>query len=140
MLIYMSVSSVDPASLFGGSWTQLTNRVLIGAGSTYAVNATGGNASVTLATGNMPSHTHSVSITTNNTGSHTHGLPRNNSGSAYREAIEYTTSATRAQTTDTDSAGGHTHSVSGNTGSNGSGTSFSILPPYLAVYMWRRTA
>ena len=138
----MSVGSVSPASLFGGTWTALTNRVLIGAGSTYAVNATGGNTSVTLATGNMPSHTHSVSITTTNTGSHTHGLPRNNSGSAYREAIGYTTSANRAQTTDTDSAGGHTHSVSGNTGSAGSSipTAINNMPPYLAVYMWKRTA
>jgi len=137
--IYMSVSSVNPAAFFGGSWEQLQNRFLLGAGSSYSAGATGGNASISIATDNIPGHTHSVSITTSNTGSHTHGLPRNNSGSAYREALGYTTSATRAQTTETDSAGGHTHSVSGNTGSSGSGTAFNILPPYLVVYIWKRT-
>ena len=36
----------------------------------------------------------------------------------------------------------HTHSFSysGTTGSNGSGTSFSILPPYVVKYCWERTA
>ena len=34
----------------------------------------------------------------------------------------------------------HTHSVSGNTGETGSATSFTNLPPYLSVYMWKRVA
>ena len=44
----------------------------------------------------------------------------------------------------------HTHTVntgstntgqaSGDTGSSGGGNSFSMLPPYLSVYMWKRTA
>ncbi len=141
-VIYMSVSSIDPGTLFGGTWSQLQNRFLIGAGSSYIVNSTGGASTVTLASGNMPSHTHSFSATTGSAGSHTHGLPRNNSGSAYREAIGYTTSATRAQTTDTDSAGSHNHSVSGRTGSSGSSnpTAVNKMPPYLVVYMWKRTA
>jgi hypothetical protein len=29
---------------------------------------------------------------------------------------------------------------SGNTGSTGSGSAVGIMPPYLAVYMWQRTA
>ena len=51
--------------------------------------------------------------------------------------------------------GTHTHTVSGataaasgstanssafNSGATGSGSSFTNLPPYLAVYMWKRTA
>jgi hypothetical protein len=138
--IYMSVNSTSPATLFGGTWSALYNYFLIGAGSSYSAGSTGGSSSRSLSTSNMPSHSHSVSITTSSTGSHTHGLPRNNSGSAYREAIGYTTSSDRAQTTNTDSAGSHSHSVSGTSGSTGSGSSFSIVPPYYAVYMWRRTA
>lgn len=36
----------------------------------------------------------------------------------------------------------HTHSITagGTVGNTGSGTAFSILPPYLAVYVWKRTA
>jgi len=39
-----------------------------------------------------------------------------------------------------DTKGGHSHTVSGTTGSSGSGDSFSILNPYRAVNIWRRTA
>ena len=40
----------------------------------------------------------------------------------------------------TGSGGGkHTHSVSGTTGSTGSGTALNIMPPYMAVYVWKRT-
>ena len=39
--IYISVNSTSPASLFGGTWEQLKDRFLIGAGNSYAVNATG---------------------------------------------------------------------------------------------------
>lgn len=35
-------------------------------------------------------------------------------------------------------AGAHTHAIT--IGKAGSGAAFSILPPYIAVYMWRRTA
>ena len=48
---------------------------------------------------------------------------------------------THTTTTGNQSAG-HTHSVtaSGSIGNKGGGTAFSIMPPYLAVYMWKRTA
>ena len=35
-------------------------------------------------------------------------------------------------------AGAHTHAIT--IGKTGSGAAFSILPPYIAAYMWRRTA
>ena len=40
--IYMNVNNVSPATFIGGTWTALTDRVLIGAGGGYTVNATGG--------------------------------------------------------------------------------------------------
>ncbi|MDR1364091.1 MAG: DUF859 family phage minor structural protein [Oscillospiraceae bacterium] len=138
--IYLSVSSTSPATLFGGTWTQLYNRFLIGAGSSYSVNSTGGSTSASLSTSNMPSHSHSFNATSSSTGSHTHGLARAPSGSGYKESYGYTTTATREQTTYSDSSGSHSHSVSGTTGSSGSGSSFSVIPSYLAVYMWKRTA
>lgn len=42
--IYMSVNSTNPSTLFGGTWVQLEDRFLLGAGSTYTAGATGGNA------------------------------------------------------------------------------------------------
>jgi hypothetical protein len=52
----------------------LRDRFIVGAGSTYSPGATGGANSVTLATNQMPSHTHSVSVSgdTNSAGGHTH--------------------------------------------------------------------
>ena len=41
----------------------LRDRFVVGAGSTYAVGATGGSVTVTLSQANLPAHTHSVSIT-----------------------------------------------------------------------------
>ena len=43
------------------STPDLRNRFVVGAGSSYAVNATGGADSVTLSTANMPAHSHSFS-------------------------------------------------------------------------------
>jgi microcystin-dependent protein len=50
----------------------LRDRFVVGAGSTYAVNATGGVNTVTLAEAQLPAHTHSFSATTTAAGSHSH--------------------------------------------------------------------
>ena len=56
--IFMSAVSTNPATLFGGTWVALIDRVLIGAGGTYAAGATGGATSVTLDATQIPAHTH----------------------------------------------------------------------------------
>ena len=60
--IYMSVNSTSPVSLFGGTWTQLQDRFLLGAGSTYSNGATGGAATVTLTSSQIPSHKHKLRV------------------------------------------------------------------------------
>lgn len=40
--IYISVNSTSPSTLFGGEWTQLKDRFLLGAGSTYIAGEKGG--------------------------------------------------------------------------------------------------
>lgn len=65
---YISSSSTSPATLFGGTWTQITNRFILAAGSSYSVGSTGGSATKTLTANNIPSHTHSCG----SAGSHTH--------------------------------------------------------------------
>ena len=42
--IYISINSVNPATLFGGTWEQLKDRFLVGAGDVYAPGDTGGEA------------------------------------------------------------------------------------------------
>lgn len=252
--IYMSVNNVSPATFLGGTWSALSGRFLLGANSTYTAGSTGGSATHTLTTAEMPSHshtinhahgtatssstsvahTHSVSATTgnnsadhahtysgttaNNNVGHTHSVPALSgtaaSAGAHSHSTRYKGFAITASAdgwmvlrrnepndsydgTDSDgaiSAGAHTHSVSttasttggisanhthtfsgtttgasanhnhtfsttsgamsanaththtvdvpsysGSSGSNGSGNAHNNMPPYLSVYMWKRT-
>ena len=143
--IYMSVSSTSPAILFGGTWEQIENRFLLAAGSSYTAGNTGGAKTVTLTESQIPSHTHSVNLNTGNGGVHTHVVWRYASGSGSWGANP--SGRNCATTLDSgmvmgiaDSAGEHNHAISGNTGSTGGGKSHNNMPPYLVVYMWKRTA
>ena len=60
--IYMSVNSTSPASLFGGTWEELKDKFLLGAGDTYSSGATGGEASHTLTSNELPKHKHNNTI------------------------------------------------------------------------------
>lgn len=110
--IYMSVNSTSPATLFGGTWQQLQNRFLIGAGDIYSNGATGGATTVTLTTDQIPSHIHQT---------------------GYRSVYPSTGNAT-ALVGYANSASSGTSSTS----STGSGNSHDNMPPYLAVYIWKR--
>ena len=198
--IYMSVVNTNPGTLFGGTWTALGGRFLIGADSTYSAGATGGSATKTLATGNLPSHSHGLGSHVHSVGAHSHGLnghthsytaPANHThglssgaamvgvvGGRFSFGLKSATfnhnkvemsgfAADSSGTTtlaaglfgSTDSGGGstgattggasgstanssafNTGAASGNTGATGSGSAFNIMPPYLSVYMWKRTA
>ena len=113
--IYMSVNSTNPSNLFGGTWTQLKDRFLLGAGSTYTNGSTGGSATQKLSAANLPSHTHPQYVATDG-GSTSANLDYNgwvSNGKAVAQGIP--------------------------TGATGQGTRFDIMPPYLVVYMWQRT-
>lgn len=42
--IYLSVNNVNPSTLFGGTWEKIEDRVLLGSGTKYTLGNTGGNA------------------------------------------------------------------------------------------------
>jgi hypothetical protein len=145
--IYMSYSvSTNPATLLGfGTWTAIQDKVLIGAGGAYAAGATGGAASVTLTTTELPAHTHAVgTLATSSGGGHTHSIGRDKTGAT--GSVEYinhstgTSGAGQIYSGQLTTDGAHTHPVTGSTASAGTGSAFSILPPYTAVYIWRRSA
>lgn len=116
--IYLSTSSISPATLFGGIWQQIKGRFLLAADNTYGAGTTGGEASHTLSTEEMPSHFHNVY--NGYTGGGT-------SFGSYAAKTDYTDSAIPdGYTASTTSAGG--------------GKPHNNMPPYLAVYMWARTA
>ncbi len=75
--VYISFNSTDPSTLFGGTWSRLKDTFLLVNGDVYAPNTTGGSATKTITTSNMPSHNHSVS----SSGSHTHSATTSSAGS-----------------------------------------------------------
>ena len=124
--LYMSTNAASPATLFGGTWKQLEDRFLLGAGSTYTAGDTGGEATVTLTTNEIPSHRHMSNY--------------------------YYPGGDQQFYTDTGSglsgSGNKYIYIGGNVGfhgaqshsSVGGGQAHNNMPPYLVVYMWERTA
>ena len=92
-------------------------------------------------------HAHSVTIASN--GAHTHNLSIAPAG-AHAHSVTVASNGKHTHNLSIAAAGAHTHSVAiAAAGAHthaitisktGSGAAFSILPPYIAVYMWRRTA
>ena len=114
----------------------LRNRFVIGAGtgSNYSPGNTGGSGSVLLGTANLPSHNHGSGSLSASGGNHSHTYIDQyvviNNG--YRP-WPASNNDCAARNVSTGGNGSHTHSISGSTGNQGSGQSFSILPPYYAL-------
>ena len=142
--LYLSLGNENPSTLWlGTTWQKQEGRFLLGSSSSYSLGATGGASTVALSVANMPSHTHSASQSahTHSQPTHTHTITgRYGQGTDYRGTVN--TSANNTVTTaSTDAAGGDTTGSSApsiSVGSTGSGTAFSILPPYLVVNIWKR--
>jgi len=121
--IFMSVSSTNPSAWFGGTWAQLENRFLLAADSTYALGDTGGEATHTLTVDEMPSHQHQHRGYHGISGGSTaHTIQGMTSGSA--SSAKYNTTGPACNTS----------------GTNAGGAAHENMPPYLVVYMWKRTA
>lgn len=60
--IYCSTKSTSPASLMGGTWSAINGKFLLGTNSTYTLGSTGGEATHTLTTNEMPAHKHVINL------------------------------------------------------------------------------
>lgn len=138
---------------FGGNGTttfavpDMRDRAPVGKSATKALGSTGGSASKTLTTTELPAHTHTINhdhaqATTSSNGDHVHSLSLTSDSAtgvgnyARRGSTGGDVSVTANQSVNT--AGAHTHTVdiaaySGSSGSAGSGSSFSIQNPYTAL-------
>ena len=109
------------------STPDLRDRFVVGAGSTYAVAATGGSANAIVV-----SHTHTATSTVTDPG-HTHLIPNTRAGSPNGGAI-YIAGAT-ASPSNTDNTGSNTTGITVSTtnASAGSSGTNANLPPYYAL-------
>lgn len=135
--IYMSVNNTEPSTIFGGTWERLQGRFLIGAGTIEDTNSneeygtlghgdpdfkggeTGGEYWHQLDISEMPEHTHGIK--SNSTNGDGDWILQDHLSSAKLEDLNWQHSG---------------RGISYTGGSN----KHNNMPPYLAVYMWKRTA
>ena len=119
---YFSNSSTSPATLFGGTWANLTGRFL------YCNNGTGtgGHNSYTLTYDNLPRHSHNLYIYRTSREVNGAGLPA--TGSFGNRGIIESGTVT------------HPTYQESRTDYQGGSVSFSTMPQYKTCYCWYRTA
>lgn len=141
--IYTSLVNTSPASTLGGTWTAIEgDRVLwsVTNGNEDLVDSNGNPL-----TGGSSSHSHSITVdghtlTVSEIPSHTHAqyVTANEGHGIYNTRSDYDFDGTnldkyyQLETGATGGGGSHSHGASSGSASN--------IPPYIKVYMWRRTA
>jgi len=157
--IFLSVVATNPATLLGvGTWVPFgAGRMLVGLDAGDAdfdtVEETGGAKTVTLTAAQIPGHTHAGADHNHDVSPHshtwssgnTHALTNNNGAAvALGSGGSGRVVAQAASTMNTQGLITNMASVSGTgvgtTGSAGGGGSHPNVPPYITVYMWKRTA
>lgn len=149
--IYMSVNNVNPAQLFGGKWEQIQGRFLLAAGGGYTAGTTGGASSqpVNMSV-SVPNHWHYFGTENNNNGrfglakSKVSAISHSNwggfvgwNGHSGHQGTDV--NAPVSALTDIDPRSLVTDGAHGSATATAS-TNINTMPPYLAVYVWRRTA
>ena len=112
--IYFSMSDVNPGTIFGGTWKRIKDKFILCAGDNYLVGSTGGESQHTLTISEMPSHNHPLS---------------------YRTDTSISTGSSGQWTTD---PGTHPYYSNSGIDYKGGGQAHNNMPPYIAVYVWRR--
>lgn len=122
--VYISTRATSPASLFGGSWVRIQDRFLLAAGTDYAPGSVGGASSQVLTEDQMPKHSHRFFIGPHN--AQPLDVPFDKTRTTMDFDCQSQASSGSLDITIIEDAGGN--------------QSFSTMPPYVAVYMWQRTA
>lgn len=127
--IYMSINSTNPGTLFGGTWEQIKDRFMLAAGDVYSGGAIGGEANHALTVDEMPSHTHNVQQRQDNPTM----VSSFYNGVYDPGGIEFILTE-EAKTIINTTASDHLFNSS-----TGGSQPHNNMPPYLAVYIWKRT-
>ena len=131
--VYISTVDVSPGLLFGGSWVRIVNKFLLAASNpngtvTYAGGDTGGRSSYKLSQAQLPDCDLKAVYSTDNKKTWKDGVLGASGSSTREDFLGFTNTIGDASV----------YTVRLRTG--GSGESIDNMPPYLAVYMWKRTA
>lgn len=119
--IYQSAKATSPAELFGGTWEQIKDQFILAAGDTYAAGSTGGEATHKLTDAEMPRHAHNIAKGAKNidgTGTKFETYDAYQSESSIAEGYYWTATTLFA----------------------GNSKPHNNMPPYVAMYIWKRIA
>lgn len=103
-------------TIYNGTWEQIKDVFLLAAGDSYIAGSTGGEATHTLTVDEMPKHSHNLPVDKN----YGEAAPTERDRINLTSGIVYTTGYASNET--------------------GASQPHNNMPPYLTVYMWRRTA
>ena len=121
--VYISANSTSPASLFGGSWTRIQDKFLLSAGSTYSAGSSGGSNEIYISSNNQfPMG--ALGLFQNTTGETKQVAGASWANQSLPNGNYIATNRASGQILD---------------GSE-YGKPINYMPPYLAVYVWERTA
>ena len=134
--IYMNVNSTNPGTLFGGTWEQIQGKFLLGMSDSYPAGSQGGEAKHTLKRKEIPQFAGAINMRANTEDSNNVDIITN-------------IGANMALRRNDDVWGGILNASTGNSqkknwqlsfDNGGQGKAHNNMPPYLSVYIWKRTA
>lgn len=129
-IVQYADASIDPNSLIGGTWERIQGKFLFGADSSHVIGSEGGSETQTLTTANLPRHMHfTIRMAQGETSpDYLHTVARSDFEHSQWENARY-----QLYGVDDEANSGKSSYV-------GSGTAHNNMPPYLTVYIWKRTA
>ena len=129
-IVQYTDASINPGTLIGGTWERIQGRFLFAADDSHAIGSTGGSETVTLTTAQMPRHNHFVISMNKGTTSpdYQHTVARYDRENTSWDDCHYQLN------------GNSSDANGGKSSYTGSGAAHDNMPPYLTIYMWKRTA
>lgn len=132
---WISSDPTDPGKLVGGTWEREKGKFILAADdSTYKAGDTGGEAEHVLTVDEMPNHTHRFQL---NNESDPGYLPKGSNPQAICTGKSINSSSpTNGVFTDKKGSWSQIRGIE----QTGGGKAHNNMPPYIAVYVWKRTA
>ena len=146
--VYTSINETNPSTIFGGVWEQIKDTFLLAAGNTYAGGSVGGEATHVLTVNEIAKHSHPLLAWTGgstDTGNYSSKVI-NNTGTGWTDATSGAKlyhvwkSGGVFQTYGTYDGQQGTGDLIGSAKFVGGSQAHNNMPPYLAVFVWKRIA
>ena len=128
--IFLSTDGTEPAELYGGTWEQIKDAFLLGAGDTYAAESTGGEEKHTLTESELPNVTGSVDFQADG---NSQGIVSGVNGVFTMGQMSLGAFQPNNKVSEKGIARQFIMSFGSNLPHNN-------MPPYYSVYIWRRVA